>query len=244
MNAMILAAGLGTRLGSMGRAVPKVLIDIGGRPLLERNLDYLQRQGISRVVINVHHLATRIESFVQSYEGPLEVVCVFEERLLGTAGGVRNALRHLEPGPFVVLYGDVLVEEQLGSLLEFHRAAGSLATLAVHEADSAEGKGILEIEPTGRVTRFVEKGQQNTGRALINSGMYVLESDLLSSVAPGAVCDFGEDVFPQALARGLPIFAFRLRSPVIDIGTPEGLSLARSSVSMRSARGEGAAAAS
>jgi NDP-sugar pyrophosphorylase family protein len=94
------------------------------------------------------------------------------------------------------------------------------------------------------VTGFVEKKQRSSGRALINSGVYVLESELLASVAPGAVCDFGEDVFPHALASGLPIFAFRLGSPVIDIGTPEGLSLARSRVTMGSAVGDISAAAS
>jgi mannose-1-phosphate guanylyltransferase len=232
MNAMILAAGLGTRLGSIGRATPKVLIDIGGRPLLDRNLDYLRRQGISRVVINVHHLAPIVESFIESYEGPLELVCVFEERLLGTAGGVRNALGHLEPGPFVVLYGDVLVEDQLDALVEFHRINQAIATLAVHEADSAEGKGIVEIDETGRVGSFVEKGQRGAGRALINSGIYVLESKLIEPLAPDATCDFGEDVFPKVLASGVPIFAYRLRTPVIDIGTPEGLTLARSRVGL------------
>ncbi len=242
MNAMVLAAGLGTRLGSMGRTVPKVLIDIGGRPLLERHVEYLQRHGIYRVVINVHHLAARIESFVQSYDGPLEVVCVYEERLLGTAGGVRNALEHLEPGPFVVVYGDVLVEESLDMMLEFHREKGAVATLAVHEADSAVGKGTVEVQENGRVTRFAEKDSRHDGPALINSGIYVLESELVASLDRGAFSDFGEDVFPHALASGLPIFAYRLSRPVIDIGTQEGLSLARSSVTPCTAVGEDRAA--
>jgi NDP-sugar pyrophosphorylase family protein len=231
MNAMILAAGLGTRLGSIGRSTPKVLIDIDGRPLLERNLDCLLRQGISRVVINVHHHAARIESFLQSYDGPLQVISVHEQRLLGTAGGVRNALQHLEPGPFLVLYGDVLVAQPLDSLIEFHLSERPLATLAVHEAEASAGKGVVGVDSTGRVTSFAEKQHRGAGRVLINSGIYVLESELLASLAAGSVCDFGEDVFPRAIASGSAIFASRLASPVIDIGTPEGLSLARASVS-------------
>jgi len=230
---------LGTRLGSIGRGTPKVLLDIGGRPLLARNLDYLQREGISRVVINVHHHAERIESFVQAYEGELQVVSVFEKRPLGTAGGVRNALRHLEPGPFLVLYGDVLVQDPLDSLIAFHLQTRPLATVAVHEAESAEGKGVVEVDSTGRVTSFTEKQGRDAGRVLINSGIYVLEKELLAGIAAGSVCDFGEDVFPQLIASGSAIFAFRLAGPVIDIGTPEGLSLARSSVSTGTGVGGG-----
>jgi mannose-1-phosphate guanylyltransferase/phosphomannomutase len=230
MNAMILAAGLGTRLGDMGRDIPKVLIDIGGRPLLERHLEYLERLGIRRVVINLYHLAGQVEAFVRSYAGQLEVVCVREDRLLGTAGGVRNAVQLLEPGPFVVLYGDVLVLEPLGSMLVFHRTNGGCATLAVHRADSAAGKGIVEVQQTGRVTGFAEKERRAAGPVLINSGIYVLESDLLARVSPGVFSDFGADVFPTALASGLPIYAYELSAPVIDIGTHDGLSLARSGV--------------
>jgi NDP-sugar pyrophosphorylase family protein len=227
MNAMILAAGLGTRLGSLGRAVPKILLKIAGEPLLAAQLRYLERQGVSRVVINTHHHAARVESVAQAYEGPLEVACIREPVLLGTAGGVRNALAMLEPGPFVVLYGDVLVHEPLEPIIRRHRATGALATLAVHEADSAEGKGVVEVDSTGRIVGFVEKGEQAGGRVLINSGVYVLESEMVSALAPGVPIDFGRDVFPRAIERGEPLFAVLLSTPVIDVGTPEGLSLAR-----------------
>jgi NDP-sugar pyrophosphorylase family protein len=224
---MILAAGRGTRLGTLGQSVPKVLLDVGGQPLLARNLDLLRRQGVRRVVVNAHHRADLIEAFVAHYRGPLELVVVVEEQLLGTAGGVRHALSHLEPGPFIVLYGDVLVDEPLDSLLELHRRAEALATIAVHEADSAEGKGTVELDPTGRVTRFVEKEPNATGPALINSGVYVLERDLIAPLADGVPCDFGHDLLPAAVQRGEPVYAARLAKPVIDIGTPAGLADAR-----------------
>src|SRR3954454_22943445 len=91
-SAMVLAAGRGTRLGSLGLTVPKVLVDVGGRPLLERQLDYLAREGIERVVVNAHHLAEAVDSFAREYTGALELSVVTEVQLLGTAGGVRNAL--------------------------------------------------------------------------------------------------------------------------------------------------------
>ena len=234
VNAMVLAAGLGTRLGVVGRETPKVLIDIGGAPLLARHFSYLEVEGFDRVVINAHHLAPRIQSFVEAYDGPLEVICVLEEELLGTAGGVRNALDLLEPSPFLVLYGDVLLRESTQAMVEFHREREAVATLAVHDADSAEGKGVVHVDASGRVTTFAEKKRRSVGPALINSGVYIIESDIVAALEPGEVSDFGMDVFPAALSEGWPLFAYRLRCPVIDIGTTEGLALARSAVGAES----------
>jgi NDP-sugar pyrophosphorylase family protein len=234
MNAMILAAGRGTRLGAIGRHRPKVLVDVGDQPLLARHLDYLERRGVERVVINAHHLAADIQAFVRAYDGPLEIVCVVEKQLLGTAGGVRNALQYLGPGPFLVLYGDVLVQESLDDMVDLHRKTGAVATLAVHASDSVDGKGIVEVDDAGRVKRFAEKPGRPSGAALINSGIYVIQQELISSITMGSAADFGEDVFPAALASGVPMFAHRLKRPVIDIGTVDGLALARAAVNSRS----------
>jgi mannose-1-phosphate guanylyltransferase / phosphomannomutase len=242
VNAMILAAGLGTRLGTLGRRAPKVLLDIGGEPLLKRHLQQLEREGFSRVVINAHHLAGQILSFVAGYKGSLEISCLVEEQLLGTAGAVRNALPQLEPGPFLVVYGDVLLlDAPLRALFDFHRERGAVATLTVHAAETAEGKGAVRIDESGRVMSFEEKKHRQAGTALINSGVYVLEPELVASLPEGVAADFGHDLFPNALERGAPIFAYRLSTPIIDVGTPEGLELARAAVARFPTGDEGAA---
>ena len=104
------------------------------------------------------------------------------------------------------------------------------ATLAVHAADSAEGKGVVVVDDDDRIEGFTEKGAETSGPFLINSGLYILEPEVVAQLAPGVECDFGSDVFPAALKRGLPLYAVRLAEPVIDIGTPEGLALARATV--------------
>lgn len=238
---MILAAGRGTRLHRLGQSTPKVLIDIGGAPLLERHLHYLEEQGIRRVVINTHHRAESIRQYVEHYRGQLEIILTYEEQLLGTAGGVRNALPYLEPGPFLVLYGDILIDQSVKSLLECHQEQNAQATLAVHEADSSVGKGVLEVDPSGRVTKFTEKATRSSGSALINSGIYILDTNLVAELRPGVPSDFGHDVFPSAVDRGVAIFAVRLACPVIDIGTPHGLLLARLRVEARTPPGWGLA---
>jgi mannose-1-phosphate guanylyltransferase len=230
MNAIVLAAGRGTRLGELGRRVPKALIPIGDRPLLAHHLASLERAGVRRVVVNAFHLSSQIEEFTRAYQGPLDLVCSVEPGLFGTAGSVQRALPLLEPGPFLVVYGDVFVADSLAPLIAVHARGRASATLAVHPEQFAEGKGVVEVDPAGRVTAFVEKGHRGCGRFLINSGIYVLEPGLLSILPErsSVPLDFGHDVLPAALRAGKTILTHRLVRPVIDIGTEEGLARARS----------------
>ena len=227
MRAMILAAGLGTRLGALGAALPKILIDVAGTTLLARHVSYLEELGAERIVINVHHHADMIEQEVSQLQASAEIICLREPALLGTAGGVRNALPLLGAETFLVLYGDVLFPDRLDPMIGRHAEQSAAATLAVHEAGSVLGKGVVEVDEDGRIVRFVEKQGDIEAPALINSGFYALEPAVVDRLVPGAFSDFGRDVFPALLADGAPLHAYRLPRPVIDVGTPEGLAEAR-----------------
>ena len=227
MNVMILAAGRGTRLGQLGLSRPKILLEIGNEPLLMRHLRYLERERVSRVVINAHHRANDIKHFVDAYAGELELVVVEEPELLGTAGGVRNALEYLGSEPFAVLYGDVIIQEPLDQLADVHRNTGAIATLTVYEAESTIGKGVVEVDEHGRILRFAEKQSERSGPGCVNAGLYLLDPDLVAALPHGEPLDFGHDVLPAAVDRGEPVFAYRLGAPVLDVGTREDLELAR-----------------
>ena len=228
MNAILLAAGRGTRLHSVEPDVAKVLVEISGEPLLERQLRYLVNQGISRVVINAHHLADQVVAYAAQHRGSPELVVIVEEELLGTAGGVRNALEALGDKPFVVLYGDVITAEPLAPLAERHWRSGAVATLAVYESVETEGKGTIRVDDAGIVLGFTEKPTRaGTETALINAGLYVLEPGFAREIPAGTHSDFGHDVFPQALARGRRLATHRLSQPVLDVGLPATLALAR-----------------
>jgi NDP-sugar pyrophosphorylase family protein len=227
MNVMILGAGRGTRLGPLGLSRPKILLDIGNEPLLMHHLRYLEGQRVERVVINAHHLAADVTGFVDAYDGTLEVMVVVEPELLGTAGGVRNALEYLGSEPFAVLYGDVIIRESLTELAESHQNTGAIATLTVYEAESTVGKGVVEVDEHGRVVRFVEKQPERSGPGLVNAGLYVLDPELVAALPVGQPLDFGHDVFPGAVDRREPVFAYRLGGPVLDVGTREDLERAR-----------------
>jgi len=225
---MPLAAGRGTRLRSVAPGVPKALVRIGGEPLLARQLRYLERQRISRVVVNAHHLADQVLEFAREYRGFLDVVVVVETELLGTAGDVRNALTQLGDDRFLVLYADVITNEPLAPMIERHSQLGTAATLAVYESAETEGKGTIEVDGSDRVTEFNEKGTTTPdGSTLINAGIYVVEPSFARTIPEKLALHFGRDTFPAALARGERIAVHRLSAPVLDVGIPSALALAR-----------------
>jgi mannose-1-phosphate guanylyltransferase len=225
---MILAAGRGTRLGALGLRTPKILVEVDGEPLLARQIRYLKNGGVKRIVLNAHHLREQVERFVGDHPQSSDIEVVFEPELLGTAGGVLNALPYLGEEPFVVLYGDVIVDEGIAALETTHRKSGALATVALYRSDEVEGKGIVHVSTSGLVTAFEEKTVTHvSGDAYVNAGLYMIAPRFLDGLPTGVSLDFGEDVFPQALRRGELIAAHFLCAPVLDIGTPSALELAR-----------------
>ena len=230
---MILAAGRGTRLGELGRQRPKVLLEIAGQPLLDRHIQDLARAGADAVVVNAHHLAEQVAAHVDAGDWPTPVTVIMEPDLLGTAGGVRNALPLLGDEPIVVIYGDVISDVDLPALVAAHAESGADATLVVHPADDAHGKGIVLVDEDDRITGFAEKpGPDEVVDVprpfLINSGIYVVDPALVGEFTPPTgECDFGHEVFPAALAAGRHLRVQRIGIAVTDIGTPEALAAAQ-----------------
>jgi len=163
---------------------------------------------------------------------------VVEPHLLGTAGGVRNALPHLGEQTFVVLYGDVITDEPVSTVSETHRHTKGVATVTVYRTGEVEGKGTVEINPDGTVSAFHEKtATQVDGHAYVNAGLYVVEPSLMWDLPVGVALDFGHDVFPAALAQGQTIAAHILAAPVMDMGTPSMLQAARGKLREESVAG-------
>ena len=230
---MILAAGRGTRLGELGRQRPKVLLEVAGQPLLDRHIEDLARARAESVVVNAHHLADQITAHVENGMWPIPVTVVVEPELLGTAGGVRNALPLLGDGPIVVVYGDVISDVDLPALVKAHVDSGADATLVVHPADDAHGKGIVLVDAEDRIIGFAEKPEPEdlagvSRPFLINSGIYVMDAGLVRAFTPpSGEYDFGHEVFPAALAGGRHLRVERIGIAVTDIGTPESLAAAQ-----------------
>lgn len=219
MKAVLLAAGLGTRMrGAFGDA-PKILAPFGGRTLLDHQLDYLAGEGVDEVAVNLHHHADAVVEHL-GRGTPLPVRVSVEETLLGTAGALVPLAQFLDE-TFVLLYGDVVTDLRLGRLLERH---AGVATLACYASNELEGKGVVEVDAEDRVTAFVEKGR-NAGDGLVNAGIHALDPAILDLIHP-PFADFGHDVWPAALAAGAEIVAVPVDAYVRDVGTPEALAQA------------------
>jgi NDP-sugar pyrophosphorylase family protein len=218
LKAVLLAAGLGTRMrGSFG-GVPKILAPLGGRTLLDHQLDYLAGEGVDEVAINLHHHADAVVEHL-GRGTPVPVRVSVEEELLGTAGALLPLAPFLDER-FVLLYGDVVTDLRLGELLERH---AGLATLACYPSAELAGKGVVEVDTEGRVTAFVEKGTAaGEGQGLVNAGIHLLEPAIVGHIRP-PFADFGHDVWPAALAAGAHVSAVPVEAYVKDVGTPEAL---------------------
>ncbi len=217
MKAIVLCAGLGTRLGSLTRDLPKPMLPLDGRPLLEHTLLHLRAQDIEDIAINLHYRPDRIvDHFGDGSEHDVRLVYSHEERPLGTAG----ALKQLAPWigddeSFLVVYGDVLTDQEIQPLIDAHEAADAFATLLVHRRRSSNS--LVELDDDGRVVAFVERSEEphrsGSSRHWVNSGMQILSRRVLSHVADGAVADLPGDVYTRVVGEetlvGVPLSGYR-----------------------------------
>lgn len=225
----ILAAGLGTRLQALGLDVPKVMVEIGGKPLLQHHIELFREQGIREFIVNLHYRPEKItEHFGDGSRFGVSITYSLEPELLGTAGAVKKVEDELQGRTFVVLYGDNLLRLDFAPLLAFHRTKKAAATVALFESDEPWTGGVVETEADGRVRSFVEKPpREEVSTNLISAGIFILEPEALDCIPAGVFSDFGRDVVPQWLAKGLLFYAMKPRAYIRDIGTPERLVAAR-----------------
>ena len=225
MKAFLLAAGLGTRLRPLTDTVPKCLVDIGGRTMLDIWLDALADAGVDEVLLNTHHLADLVAGHVARRSGPPLVRLSHEPVLLGSAGTLR-AGRDFVAGEemFLVVYADNLTDFDLRLLVDAHRSADVTATLSVFRAPRPSECGIVEVRD-GRVVGFVEKPAHPPGD-LANAGIYAFSAGVLDEIQGPLPQDIGFDLLPRLVGRAAVVPLGD--SFFLDIGTPAALERARS----------------
>jgi len=231
---VILCAGIGERLRPLTLDRPKCMVDVGGVPLIARTIAALRRHGFSRLYVNLHYMPDAVTEYLgDGSTFGVEVRYSRESRLLGSAGGTKRFERFL-PQEFLVAYGDVLTDADIGRLWHAQASTQADATLLVHRSERPWECGVVEFDEDGCVTSLVEKPARNAVTSdWVNSGVFVLDRSVLDLVALGEKCDFSFDVFPAMLEAGRRIVAVPLAPDeyVIDIGTPAGLESARGRVS-------------
>lgn len=222
MKAVVLTAGLGTRLGALTKNKPKAMLPVNGRPLLEHIVELLARHNFTDVAINLHYKPDLILRHFGSGEAwGVRMRYSYEASLLGSAGTALRQLAWVYPDPFLVYYGDVYSDVDLTGLIEHHRSSGAAATLVVNTVDDPTRVGIVEFGKDQRVKRFVEKPPAHEALSTWgNSGIYVLNPEVLHYITD-LPSDFGNDIFPRLIDAGLHVQAFPFTGTLIDIGTPE-----------------------
>lgn len=210
-KAMLLAAGEGQRLRPLTDHVPKPMLEIAGRPILEHNVRMLARYGVNEIIINVHHLPETITShFGDGSRFGVHIMYSHEDRLLGTAGAVKTVEAHFD-STFLVVFGDNLTTCDVSRLGGFHFARAGVATIALFHREDAASSGIAALDEYDRILRFVEKPKpQEVFSNWVNAGLLVLEPEVLATIPAGAVSDFGRDVFPKLTAGPRPVYGYRM----------------------------------
>ncbi|HMN30115.1 MAG TPA: nucleotidyltransferase family protein [Caldilineaceae bacterium] len=234
MKALILAAGKGTRISHLASGVPKPMLPVAGRPLLEHLIEWLRASGITSIAINLHHLPKVIPTyFGNGAAHGVSLTYSFEPHLLGTAGAAKALAAFLDER-FVVVYGDVFTNCDLRRMIDVHqrpRAAGNaLLTMAVYRVPNPTECGLVELAADGRIVRFVEKPPaEAVFTDLANAGLLVCEPDILDLVPAQRVYDFSHDLIPSLLDGGAPLYGVELQPHefLVDIGTPAGYARAQ-----------------
>jgi NDP-sugar pyrophosphorylase family protein len=218
-KAMIMAAGVGSRLAPLTDNIPKPLVPIAGKPVMDIALERLRKIGINQVIANLH---CHFEQIIEHYKADPDFHYIVEETLSGTAGGLKKCQSFFKPGEnFVVLSGDGLTNADIQQGIRAHQNAGAVATMGIKRVapEQIPNFGVVVIDDNGFVTGFQEKPSIEDAKSdFINTGIYIFNYKIFDYIPPDTFFDFAKDVFPQLIGK---IMTFEITEYWNDIGTLE-----------------------
>ncbi len=218
MKAMIMAAGIGTRLRPLTDPIPKPMVPILNTPVMEYAVKLLRMHGIKEIITNTHYQPKYItDYFGQGQDFGVELQYSYEEELLGTAGGVKNNRDFLDQ-TFFVLSGDALTDINLTEMYQFHKENRSLATIALKAVKIVSDYGVVVTDPSGKIKAFQEKPKPAEALSQVaNTGIYLFEPEIFDFI-PDGFYDFGRELFPKLLEMQVPFYGFETSDYWCDIG--------------------------
>mgnify|MGYP001194901669 CR=1 FL=1 len=234
MKAVLLAAGLGTRLGSITQDIPKCLVPIAGRPLLSYWLDSLSASDCSDIFINLHYHSDQVRTFINNREQAGNITLSYEHTLLGTGGTLIKNWKYFNGEPILVIHADNLCLANLTEFSEAHkwRPSNTEITMMTFTTTSPQDSGIVEVSNRGIVTGFYEK-VADPPSCLANGAVYIFEPgvlDFMKSLDKSQL-DISTEVLPHYIER---IFTWQTPALHIDVGTPTRLSYANEKMNLMS----------
>ena len=225
-KAMLLAAGRGERLRPLTDRVPKCMVPVWGKPVLEHNIEHLARFGITDIVINLCYQPQAVmDYFEDGNQWGVNITYSIEQEALGTSGGVKRVESFFDH-TFLIWYGDNLSNCNLEKLSYFHFQNGGNATMALFYREDPTASGIVGLDENCRITRFLEKPKREAVFShWVNAGIYILEPEVLEAIPENIASDFGKEIFPQLLSEGIPMYGYQMGDDegLWWIDTPEDL---------------------
>ena len=212
MKAMLLAAGLGTRLKPLTDHCPKCMVPVAGKPVLQRNIEWLGSQGVVDLVVNLHHYPEAVTGYFGNGGAfGVRINYSYEPELLGTAGALWAARRFLASESFWVVYADNLLHCSLERMESLHRAHGATLTMGLFWREDVSASGVVGLDGHGRITGFKEKPAADEVLShWVNAGIFLCEARIQQFIPPGQACDFGHDILPAMLSAGEPLYGYTL----------------------------------
>lgn len=238
MRALVLAAGLGTRLRPLTLTTPKPLVEVAGRPLIHYALDVLATAGIVEVGINLHHLGDQVRTALGDGDALGFRFTYFpEDPILDTGGAIANARSFLDGAPFVVLNSDTITSVDLGEMLATHERHDAIATMLLRPDPEAERYGVIEADRGGRIRRFLGRSAPDLCsdeplRALMFGGIHVFSPRVFSYMEPGTF-SITRETYPRMLAAGERLAAYVYDGFWCVLDTPDGLAAGRDALLAR-----------
>ena len=215
MKAMVLAAGLGTRLKPITLELPKPMVPVLDRPVMAHIVGMLERQGFDDLIANLHYYPDTIRDYFGD-----RISYRFEEELLGTAGGVRNVKDFFGDDPVVIVSGDALTDTDLNKLVERHDSSGGIATLTVKKVDDTREYGVVIHDADGRIQGFQEKPDPAEALSeLGNCGIYCFSPEIFDYFPDTPFVDWANDVFPALLENDVPFYVHEIDDYWNDVGS-------------------------
>jgi len=216
MKAVILAGGIGTRMRPLTYVIPKAMLPIGGKPLLEHMIGYLKEYGMREIVVCVAYLKTHIEDYFKDGENlGVKIRYAEADMPLGTAGQLKTAEKYISER-FLAMNGDIITSLNIRKLIEFHDKMGGIGTIALKKFEVPVPYGYIEVDANSTIRKFTEKP---TFTFSANAGIYIFEPKIFKYIPSGQVVSLEKETFPTLLENGEKLNGYYEEAYWADVGT-------------------------
>lgn len=225
MKAVIMAGGSGKRLMPLTYSTPKPMVRFFSKPILAHIIELLSENGFDDITLTLGYMAKRIEEYIENTDfGNIKITLSKEEKPLGTAGSVKNAVKNAEE-PFLVISGDCVCDFDLKKIMEYHLQSKAFITIACKSVEDPREYGVVEFDESDKVKAFTEKPPWSCAVSnQVNTGIYVLDPAVLNYIPEDRSFDFSGDLFPLVMSEGKSIMHFDAEGYWCDVGNPQALS--------------------